>query len=129
MSAVKFAEEVLAMSRELDRLRKEVVRLRQYEAKYNALVRESIRHSEQTTANTLRLLTVPGVSEALQTAVSRVPDGFTPWFGGECPVAGRAQVEVIFDDGLRGFCEAERLRWQSTNPPGHGNITAYRIAV
>lgn len=127
MSAVNFAKEVLAMSKELECLRSEVVRLKRYEIKYNALVRDMTQHKGQTTANTLQLLTVPGESEAIHQAANNVPEGFKPWIGGACPVPGSAQVEVIFDDNLRGFCEAGRLRWQSTNPPGYGNITAYRV--
>lgn len=127
MNAVTFAEEILAMSRELDYLRKEVSRLKHYETEYNTLVRDSIRHSNKMLANTVDLLKVPGVSEALQAA--QVPEGFKPWAGGKLPVPEMAQVEVIFDDGLRGFCEAGRLRWPSTNPPGHGNITAYKIVA
>lgn len=127
MNAVTFAEEILAMSRELDYLRKEVSRLKHYEAEYNTLVRDSIRHSEQSTINTLNLLKVPGVSEALQAA--QLPEGFTPWAGGECPVPAETQVEVVFDDGLRGFCAAAYLRWASINPPTLGNITAYKVVT
>ena len=54
-------------------------------------------------------------------------EGFTSWTGGECPVAGDVNVEVVFDDGNKGFCSAAYLRWASTNPPTHGNITAYRV--
>lgn len=186
MNVVTFAEDILSMSRELGYLRKEVARLKRYEAEYTTLVRDSIRHSEQSTINTLNLLKVPGVSEALQAAQlpegftpwtggerpvdkcirvelllrkgdrptgaacdcrwnhcgngedivgyrvisalkGEVPEGFTPWEGGECPVPAETQVEAVFDDGLRGFCAAAYLRWASTNPPRHGNITAYRV--
>lgn len=68
MSAVAFAEEVLAMSRELDYLRKEVSRLKRYESDYSTLVRDSIRHSEKMLANTMDLIMIPGVSQALQDA-------------------------------------------------------------
>ena len=75
MSAVTFAEEVLAMSRELDRLRKEVARLKHYEAEYNTLVRDSIRHSKKMRANTMDLIMKPGVSNALRASVG-VPEGY-----------------------------------------------------
>jgi len=65
MNAVIFAEDILAMSRELDRLRKEVARLRKYETEYNTLVHDSIRHSEKMTANTMDLIMKPGVNEVL----------------------------------------------------------------
>lgn len=190
MNAVTFAEDILAMSRELDRLRKEVARLKHYEAEYNTLVRDSIRHSAKMTANTMDLIMKPGVNEALQASMTvpegftpwaggdcpvpfgaqvevifrvglrntgcaavlwhwghggggddiiayrvvetpqpKVPDleGFTPWAGGECPVAGDVLVEIVFDDGNKGFCSAAYLHWANTNPPKYGNITAYRV--
>lgn len=128
MNVVTFANEVLAMASELDRLRKEVTRLKHYEVEYNTLVRDSIRHSEKMLSNTAGLIMAPGVSQALP-ASAGVPKGFTPWTGGKCPVPGHIQVEVIFDDGLSGFSEAERLRWQNRDLPGCGNIIAYRITA
>lgn len=182
MNAVTFANEILAMSRELDSLRNEVARLKHYEAEYNTLVRDSIRHSHKMMANTMDLIMRPGVSEALRASVG-VPEGFTPWTGGErpvdkyvrvqlllrngdmpsgaawdcrwlhCgngedvvgyrvvedvnpetpegftsstggerPVAGDVLMEVIFNDGNKGFCSAAYLQWASTNPPTYGNI-------
>lgn len=53
-----------------------------------------------------------------------IPEGFTPWAGGECPVDPDTDVDVIFDDGRRGSCGATHLRW--TNAPGF-SIIAYRV--
>lgn len=53
-----------------------------------------------------------------------IHDGFTPWGGGECPVPPDTEVEVIFDDGRKGFCAAADLHW--ANAPGF-SIIAYRV--
>lgn len=62
--------------------------------------------------------------KALAATQVNIPDGFTPWSGGECPVSPDTEVEVIFDDGRKGFCAATHLRW--TNAPGF-SIIAYRV--
>lgn len=62
--------------------------------------------------------------KALAATQVNIPDGFTPWSGGECPVSPDTEVEVIFDDGRKGFCAAKHLRW--TNAPGF-SIIAYRV--
>lgn len=62
--------------------------------------------------------------ETVATPQISIPEGFTPWAGGECPVPPDTEVEVIFDDGKKGFCAATHLRW--TNAPGF-SIIAYRV--
>jgi len=125
MNVVTFAEEILAMSRELDRLRKEVARLKHYEAEYNTLVRDSIRHSEKMMANTMDLVMKPGVSEALQASVG-VPEGFTLWAGGECPVESDTNVDVLLRGGTASTCLAGNYSWR-LHRDSDKDIIAYRV--
>lgn len=62
--------------------------------------------------------------ETVATPKAEIPEGFTPWAGGECPVDTDANVEVIFADGTKGSCAAKHLRWM--NAPAF-SIIAYRV--
>lgn len=53
-----------------------------------------------------------------------IPEGFTRWDGGECPVAADTQVEVVFADGKNAFVAAKHLQW--SNHPDF-SIIAYRV--
>lgn len=53
-----------------------------------------------------------------------IPEGFTRWDGGECPVAADTQVEVVFSYGGNVFVAAKHLRW--SNHPDF-SIIAYRV--
>ena len=55
-----------------------------------------------------------------------IPEGFTRWAGGECPVAADTQVEVVFADGKNAFVAAKHLQW--SNHPDF-SIIAYRVRV
>ena len=53
-------------------------------------------------------------------------DGWIPWSGGECPVHGRAPVEIQAKSGRKQTGLAEVWEWRHF---GHrGDIIAYRIA-
>lgn len=54
-----------------------------------------------------------------------IPEGFTPWLGGERPFDIWHHVEVIFDDGTGGFWRAGELRWNYDKNLVR-NIIAYR---
>lgn len=65
-----------------------------------------------------------------------IPEGFTRWDGGKCPVDPEAKVEIILRDGYRCFRlghTARRLSW--AHPAYHvqwprigsSDIIAYRI--
>jgi len=124
MSAIAFAEEVLAMSREISYLRKEVARLRHYEAEYNTLVCDSIRHSNKMMTNTLGIVMTPGVSEALRVA-AQLPEGFAPWAGGERPVDKCIRVQLLLRNGDMPSGAACDCRWLHS---GNGeDIVGYRV--
>ena len=60
-----------------------------------------------------------------------IPEGFTKWDGGECPVGPRDLVQVVFRDGDRcqGYA-AGALRWDHPAfPDGYADadIIAYRV--
>lgn len=55
-----------------------------------------------------------------------VPDGFTPWYGGECPVPGRTKVTALHRDGTtRESNWADCLDW--THRGVYTDIIAYRV--
>lgn len=55
-----------------------------------------------------------------------IPEGFTPWSGGECPVPFGARVEVIFRAGLRNTGRTAAL-WHWAHAGGVSDIIAYRV--
>ena len=54
----------------------------------------------------------------------KIPEGFTPCEGGECPVPGE-RVDVILRNGNRGPCTATALKWSHSG--SDGDIFAYRV--
>jgi hypothetical protein len=61
---------------------------------------------------------------------TEIPEGFTPWHGGECPCPGRRVQIVMAGCSFKPKTishNAENLRWSHvpTNPVG--DILAYRI--
>lgn len=58
-----------------------------------------------------------------------VDDGYTLWFGGECPVHPREKVQVVLDgeslDGHDDFNRASDWRWEWED--GLTNIIAYKV--
>jgi len=62
-----------------------------------------------------------------------IPEGFTRWDGGECPVGPRDRVQVILRDGDRCYSEgywAGALRWGHPAFPDNyrdADIIAYRV--
>lgn len=55
----------------------------------------------------------------------KIPEGFTPWSGGDCPVDPDAGVDVIMSDGSVAGSEASDFDWHHVE--GRiGNIIAYR---
>lgn len=54
-----------------------------------------------------------------------IPEGFTPWAGGECPVDPDTGVDVILADGTSGGSEAKGFDWSHVEGRGV-NILAYR---
>ena len=65
-SVVRFAEEILAMDNEIQRLQQENAHLREIKKKYEDMVENSIFHSQEMMNNTLGLLLRPGVAAALE---------------------------------------------------------------
>lgn len=62
-------------------------------------------------------------------ACKLVDDGYTLWFGGECPVHPREKVQVVLDgeslDGHDDFNRASDWRWEWED--GLTNIIAYKV--
>lgn len=49
-----------------------------------------------------------------------IPEGFTRWFGGECPVDGDAVIQIVNPDGKMSDGHARLWDWQD-------RVVAYRI--
>lgn len=54
-----------------------------------------------------------------------IPEGFTPWAGGACPVDAKARVDVVLTDGTSGSSEACDFDWAHVEGR-KVNIIAYR---
>jgi hypothetical protein len=54
-----------------------------------------------------------------------IPEGFTKWDGGECPVAPETMVEAIIKAGTKATIPAGDWNWGRNN--SNGNIIAYRV--
>lgn len=54
-----------------------------------------------------------------------IPEGFTPWSGGKCPVDAGAEIGVILRNGSQGSGLAGGHRW--THGQNLGDIIAYRV--
>lgn len=68
--------------------------------------------------------------EQYDNACKLVDDGYTLWFGGECPVPYDTHVQVWLSDGTKGDSQyplAKHWRWEWDS--GVLNIIAYKIAV
>lgn len=68
--------------------------------------------------------------EQYDNACKLVDDGYTLWFGGECPVPYDTHVQVWMNDGTKGDSQyplAKHWRWEWDS--GVLNIIAYKIAV
>lgn len=68
--------------------------------------------------------------EQYDNACKLVDDGYTLWFGGECPVDGDTHVDVWVSTGKKGeapYFTAKHWRWEWED--GLDNIIAYKIAV
>ena len=69
--------------------------------------------------------------EQYDNACKLVDDGYTLWFGGECPVHSREKVQVVLDgeslDGHDDFNRASDWRWEWED--GLTNIIAYKVAI
>lgn len=67
--------------------------------------------------------------EHYDNAYKLVDDGYTLWFGGECPVHPREKVQVVLDgeslDGHDDFNRASNWRWEWED--GLTNIIAYKV--
>lgn len=67
--------------------------------------------------------------EQYDNACKLVDDGYTLWFGGECPVNSREKVRVVLDDdsqdGHDDFNRASDWRWEWVD--GLTNIIAYKV--
>ena len=55
-----------------------------------------------------------------------IPEGWTAWHGGECPVHDRAQVEIICRDGIR-MQPLSASSWTWKHNDNLGDIIAYRV--
>lgn len=68
--------------------------------------------------------------EQYDKACKLVDDGYTLWFGGECPVPYDTHVQVWLNDGTKGDSQnplAKHWRWEWDS--GVLNIIAYKVAV
>ena len=69
--------------------------------------------------------------EQYDNACKLVDEGYTLWFGGECPVNIREKVRVVLDgetmDGHDDFNRASDWRWEWED--GLTNIIAYKVTV
>ena len=55
----------------------------------------------------------------------QIPEGFTSWLGGACPVAASTRVDVVLRDDSTGPCTAGALKWSHLQHKG--DIVAYRV--
>jgi len=55
-----------------------------------------------------------------------IPEGFTPWAGGACPVDAKARVDVVLTDGTSGSSDACDFDWAHVEGR-KVNIIAYRV--
>jgi hypothetical protein len=55
-----------------------------------------------------------------------IPEGWTAWHGGDCPVYDRAQVEIICRDGIR-MQPLSASAWSWKHNDNLGDIIAYRV--
>lgn len=55
----------------------------------------------------------------------KIPEGFTAWPGGDCPVSDNTRVVLIFGDGFKAVGKADEFFWHSLDRPS--GITAYRV--
>lgn len=69
--------------------------------------------------------------EQYDNACKLVDDGYTLWFGGECPVHPREKVRVVLNEGTQSDPDdctaASNWRWEWED--GLTNIIAYKVAV
>lgn len=68
--------------------------------------------------------------EQYDNACKLVDNGYTLWFGGECPVDGDIHVDVWVSTGKKGeapYFTAKHWRWEWED--GLDNIIAYKVAV
>lgn len=72
--------------------------------------------------------TVIVTKEQYDNACKLVDDGYTLWFGGECPVNHDTLVDLAFDDNadIDSARPAFHYDWKNQSPP---NIIAYKIAI
>ena len=64
--------------------------------------------------------------EELMRAYDLVEQGYTLWFGGDCPVPTGSFVDVIFGDGeIFSSYDAKAFSWRTVLEPN--NIVAYRL--
>lgn len=85
-----------------------------------------------------RYINMPELADDWQTAIvtkeqydnacKLVDDGYTLWFGGECPVNHDSLVDLAFDDnaGIDSAQPAFHYDWKNQSPP---NIIAYKVAI
>jgi hypothetical protein len=64
--ATQLANDILGMQERIESLEHEVTRLMGYEEKYNALLNDSLAHSEKMVGGMLGLLMKPGVVDAIK---------------------------------------------------------------
>jgi len=58
----------------------------------------------------------------------KIPEGFTEWNGGECPVDENVKVEIILRNGTSRMDDAGRWTWiYSKHGHVRGDIVAYRV--
>lgn len=57
----------------------------------------------------------------------KIPEGFTPWEGGECPLPAGTEIDVVLRNGSQGSGLAGGHRW--THGQNLGDIIAYRVRV
>jgi hypothetical protein len=63
--------------------------------------------------------------QKVQIPTSTIPEGFIPWHGGECPVAGDTTVEVKLRNGVSFTSKARYLLWSRDG--SIIGILAYRV--
>lgn len=87
-----------------------------------------------------RYINMPELADDWQTAIvtkeqydnacKLIDDGYTLWFGGECPVPYDTHVQVWLNVGIKGESQyplAKHWRWEWED--GLANIIAYKVAV
>lgn len=92
-NVVNFAKQILGMNSKIIQQQMELEELRKYKKMYNDLLNDSLSHSKSMAGNMIKMLMVPGVTEAFKKNAK--PEDFSD--KGEAPV-GQCDALTVHDN-------------------------------